>query len=354
MVLRRAAACRMVGGGRRRLHRRRAPLAMRLDDKIALVAGRALVPIAATSRFGAKSGSLPSAAMPTTARWRTAEAARPDGIEAVVIVTPNHLHAPIATAFSRPASIVICDKPLVDDLAEAEALVTARAGGRRLLVTLDNTVLGARWTRQRDGALRASLAARRRAWRLRPGLADAADRRRWPKQAEWRTDPARAGQSAVLADIGVHRQGWPASFRVGRPRGRRRSVHGDAAGGSTTTRMCWCAGRRGARGTILAGGPRPATTTTFGPPLRREGRVEVGATRPEELRFSPYGGARSCAAGTARAGGREVSRMPAAPGRLYRGLPNFYRDAADIIRTPPGARSSAQPRSVPDVMGRAA
>ncbi|TIV74297.1 MAG: gfo/Idh/MocA family oxidoreductase, partial [Mesorhizobium sp.] len=38
-----------------------------------------------------------------------AEAARPDGIEAVVIVTPNHLHAPIATAFLEAGIDVICD-----------------------------------------------------------------------------------------------------------------------------------------------------------------------------------------------------------------------------------------------------
>ena len=60
-----------------------------------------------------------------------AEAARPDGIEAVVIVTPNHLHAPIATAFLEAGIDVICDKPLSTTLAEAQALVAlaqARTG----------------------------------------------------------------------------------------------------------------------------------------------------------------------------------------------------------------------------------
>ena len=57
-----------------------------------------------------------------------AEAARPDGIEAVVIVTPNHLHAPIATAFLEAGIDVICDKPLSTTLAEAEALVALARG----------------------------------------------------------------------------------------------------------------------------------------------------------------------------------------------------------------------------------
>ena len=61
--------------------------------------------------------------MPTIARWRAREAARPDGIEAVVIVTPNHLHYPVAKAFLEAGIDVICDKPLSATLAEARELV---------------------------------------------------------------------------------------------------------------------------------------------------------------------------------------------------------------------------------------
>ncbi|MFT7409157.1 MAG: putative dehydrogenase [Parasphingorhabdus sp.] len=48
-----------------------------------------------------------------------AEAAREDGIEAVSIVTPNHLHAPIAKAFMDVGIDVISDKPLTTSLEEA-------------------------------------------------------------------------------------------------------------------------------------------------------------------------------------------------------------------------------------------
>src|SRR5262245_29161388 len=69
-----------------------------------------------------------------------AEARRPDGIEAVVIVTPNHLHAPIATAFMEAGIDVICDKPLSTTLSEAESLVALSDRlKRKLLVTLNNT-----------------------------------------------------------------------------------------------------------------------------------------------------------------------------------------------------------------------
>ena len=52
-----------------------------------------------------------------------AEAARPDGIDAVAIVTPNHLHAPVAHAFMDAGIDIISDKPLTTNMAEAKALL---------------------------------------------------------------------------------------------------------------------------------------------------------------------------------------------------------------------------------------
>ena len=59
------------------------------------------------------------------ADWRQmarAEAAREDGIDFVVIVTPNHLHAPVAAAFLEAGIHVVCDKPLALSVAECENL----------------------------------------------------------------------------------------------------------------------------------------------------------------------------------------------------------------------------------------
>ena len=55
-----------------------------------------------------------------------AEAARPDGIEAVAIVTPNHMHAPVAEAFLEAGVHIICDKPLTTTLEEARRLCATR------------------------------------------------------------------------------------------------------------------------------------------------------------------------------------------------------------------------------------
>ncbi len=195
----------MVGGGRNAfigaVHR----FAMRLDDRIVLVAGALS---ADPENAFASAEDLGIARERAYSDWRAmarAEGTRPDGIEAVVIVTPNHLHAPVATAFLEAGIDVICDKPLATTVAEAEALAAlAEARGRRLLVTLNNT--GYAMVRQARemvaagelGTLVSVHASYLQDWLTRPIDAEG------HKQAEWRTDPARAGESAVLADIGVH------------------------------------------------------------------------------------------------------------------------------------------------------
>ena len=195
----------MVGGGRNAfigaVHR----LAMRLDDQIVLVAGALSSDPENAAASAAEIGIAPERSYADYHAMALAEAGRPDGIEAVVIVTPNHLHAPIATAFLEAGIDVICDKPLSTTLSDAEALVTlARAKKRRFVVTLNNT--GYAMVRQaREMVMAGELGrivsvhgAYIQDWLTKPIDAEG------QKQAEWRTDPARAGQSAVLADIGVH------------------------------------------------------------------------------------------------------------------------------------------------------
>ena len=118
----------MVGGGRNAfigaVHR----MAMRLDDLIELVAG-ALSSDAENARAsGAELGLAPRAQLCRLSRnGGRARPARPDGIEAVVIVTPNHLHFPVAKAFLEAGIDVICDKPLSTTLAEADGAGRAHA-----------------------------------------------------------------------------------------------------------------------------------------------------------------------------------------------------------------------------------
>src|SRR3984957_8799080 len=168
----------MVGGGRNAfigaVHR----MAMRLDDLIELKAG-ALSSDAENARAsGADLGLAPDRTYSDYREMAVRKAARPDGIEAVVIVTPNHLHFPVAKAFLEAGIAVICDKPLSTTLAEASELVELTREGAHFRGDIEQYRLS-------DGA---PGARNDRSWRTRrhsdrprglcPGLADAADRRR--------------------------------------------------------------------------------------------------------------------------------------------------------------------------------
>lgn len=48
-----------------------------------------------------------------------------DGLDAVIIVTPNNVHAPIAIAAAEAGKHIICQKPMATTLADAKAMVAA-------------------------------------------------------------------------------------------------------------------------------------------------------------------------------------------------------------------------------------
>jgi predicted dehydrogenase len=141
--------------------------------------------------------------------WRgmiAAEAARPDGAELVAIVTPNHLHLPMARAALQAGLHVICDKPATASLAEAEALREAVAASGRLF-GLTYTYTGYPMVREAReivrrgelGRLRKVVVEYSQGW-----LSEPVEQTGDNKQAGWRTDPAEAGAGGCIGDIGVH------------------------------------------------------------------------------------------------------------------------------------------------------
>src|SRR5271156_3910702 len=112
----------MIGGGRNAfigaVHR----MAMRLDDLIELKAG-ALSSDAENARVsGADLGLAPDRSYTDYREMAAREAARADGIEAVVIVTPNHLHFPVAKAFLEAGVHALFDKTPTSPPAAAVAV----------------------------------------------------------------------------------------------------------------------------------------------------------------------------------------------------------------------------------------
>ena len=195
----------MVGGGAGSFIGAAHRTAARLDDEYTLVA-------AALSSDPERARSSGAALHLDPARcyadWREmarAEAARPDGIDAVAIVTPNHLHVPIAHAFIDHGIHVICDKPLAISLAEAGQLRDkVRASGLLFMVT--HTYSGYPMVRHarelvRDGEIgevRVVQVEYAQDWLAEPIEATG------QKQAAWRADPHLAGPAGALGDIGTH------------------------------------------------------------------------------------------------------------------------------------------------------
>ncbi len=195
----------MVGGGEGAfigaVHR----IAARLDGHFVLTAGALASDPARARRAGEALGLAPERIYASFAEMALREAERSDGIEAVAIVTPNHLHAEAAAAFLRSGIHVICDKPLATSLDEAVRLRALSAeSGAILAVTYNYS--GYPMVRQaramvRDGLLgdiRIVQASYAQDWLAEP--IEVAGQ----KQARWRTDPALAGPGGCIGDIGTH------------------------------------------------------------------------------------------------------------------------------------------------------
>ena len=193
----------MVGGGRGAfigaVHR----IAARLDDQYELVAGCFSADPDKSAASAADLGVARSYG--SYAEMAAKEARRKDGIEAVAIVTPNHMHAPVALEFLKRGIHVICDKPLTATLPEAKKLARA-AESSGVVFALTHNYTGYPMIRQAQaivqagdlGDIRVVNVEYAQDWLAEPLEATG------QKQADWRTDPARSGAGGSTGDIGTH------------------------------------------------------------------------------------------------------------------------------------------------------
>lgn len=190
----------MVGGGNDAfiggVHR----VASRIDDRYELVAG-ALSSTPEKSRASGAALGLPRI-YDDYKQMAIREARLKTGIEAVSIVTPNHVHYAAAREFLKRGIHVICDKPLTSTLADAKKLVKAAEQSDALFI-LTHNYTGYPMVRQARemvangdiGNIRVVQVEYPQDW-----LSEEQDF----KQAEWRTDPARSGAGGSTGDIGTH------------------------------------------------------------------------------------------------------------------------------------------------------
>ncbi|MGA0614845.1 Gfo/Idh/MocA family protein [Paracoccus sp. KR1-242] len=188
----------MVGGGSGAfigaIHR----IAARMDGGFQLVAGALS---SDPARAAASAAELGLRSYDDFHQMAQAESAREDGIQAVAIVTPNHMHAAPAVAFLNAGIHVICDKPLAATAEQAGEIAAAAASSKADFFLTHNYSALPMVREARALVAEGALGAIRmvQAEYLQGWLSEEAH----SKQADWRTDPARAGAGA-LGDIGTH------------------------------------------------------------------------------------------------------------------------------------------------------
>jgi len=197
----------MVGGGQSAfigaVHR----MAANLDGQIELVAGAFSSDAKNSQTTGEQLFLNPRRVYGSYEEMAKTEAALPEDerIDFVSIVTPNFLHAPVATAFLKAGFHVVCDKPMTLTVKEAKALrETVRRSGKVFALTHNYTgypmVKEARELVRTGklGKILKVIAEYPQGWLLDKIEATG------QKQAAWRADPKKAGSSCCVGDIGTH------------------------------------------------------------------------------------------------------------------------------------------------------
>ena len=194
----------MVGGGPGSFigdaHRK----AINIDGKAALVAGCFSRSAEKCRQTGAELGIAEDRCYVSFEEMAKAEAARPDGIDYVVVVTPNVSHYPVCKAFLEAGIHVSCDKPLCLTVEQAEELEKL-AEEKNLLFLVTYTYMGhvtAKHIKRfiaegKLGKIRTVMAEYPQGWLAYEG--------EWGgKQGEWRCDPKQSGGVNCLGDLGTH------------------------------------------------------------------------------------------------------------------------------------------------------
>jgi predicted dehydrogenase len=206
MTFDRKLRCAMVGGGRDAfigaVHRK----AMALDGQIELVAGALS---SEPEKARASGQDLGLADDRNHGSWQDLladELRRPPGerVDFVSIVTPNHVHYAVAVAFVEAGFHVVCDKPLVHESVQAQALVHAvKKSGTVFGVTYNYT--GYPMVREARHLVRTGVLGevRKVTVEYNQGWLATAVEGQGNKQAGWRLDPARSGSVGTMGDIAL-------------------------------------------------------------------------------------------------------------------------------------------------------
>jgi predicted dehydrogenase len=323
----------MVGGGNDAfiggVHR----IAARLDDRFELVAGA----LSSTPEKAQASGKALGLARiyDDFKQMAIREARLKTGIEAVAIVTPNHVHYAAAREFLKRGIHVICDKPLTSTLSDARKMVRAAEASDALFV-LTHNYTGYPMVRQARDMVAGGAIGKIRVVQVEYAQ-DWLTQDETFKQAEWRTDPARSGAGGSTGDIGTHAHNLARfitgleveslaadldAFVPGRPVDDNGHVMLRFEGGAKG--MLWCS-------QVAPGNENTLRIRIYG----ETGGLEWAQEDPNNLWHTPFGEPKrlitrnGSGAGDAAA---RMSRIPAGhPEGYLEAFANIYSEAAEAI-----------------------
>lgn len=324
----------MVGGGQGAfigaVHR----IAARLDGQFRLVAG-ALSSDPERARASATELGL-ARSYDDFRQMAQREARRKDGVQAVAIVTPNHMHAVPAIEFLKRGIHVICDKPLTATMAEARRLAKV-AGASKALFILTHNYTGYPMIRQAR-----AMVARGDLGRVR--LVQVEYAQDWltqevhSKQADWRVDPARSGLGGALGDIGTHAYNLAAFVAGMEPEALAADLSSFVPGRQLDDNAhVLLRYPGGAKGMLWASQVAPGNENALRLRIYGDrGGLEWGQEDPNRLWFTPFGEPKRLltrnGAGADPAGQR-VSRVPGGhPEGYLEAFATIYTEAAQAIR----------------------
>lgn len=336
----------MVGGGQGafigEVHR----FAARLDDRFELCAGALSSEPERALASALELGIAAERSYSSFAEMAKSESARPDGVQAVAIVTPNHLHVAPALAMLEAGIHVICDKPLSSDYQQAQKLAEAvQASSAHFAVTYNYSAYPlirearAMVAAGALGALRLVQVEYPQDW-LATDIETEGQ-----KQAEWRTDPARAGAGGCIGDIGTHAFHLAGFVSGQQPESLLADLSSFVAGRALDDNahilLRYADGARGMlwASQVAAGQENALRLRIYG----ELGSLEWMQENPNVLTHRPLGEpARTLTRGGAGTVSGAVTRLPPGhPEGFIEGFATLYSDFADLIEGKEGTERTA-------------
>ncbi|NDR58827.1 Gfo/Idh/MocA family protein [Aliiruegeria sabulilitoris] len=278
----------IVGGGRIAATQ---AMAARMSDHWEVVAGALSSNQDSARSRAAEFRIAPDRAYVSFEEMAAAETRPSEGVDAVMITTPNHLHHAAARAFLNAGIDVLCDKPLTNEVSEAEDLVglTSASGcvfGVSYVMSCFPMIRQARQIVSEGGLGRINQIHVEflQDWMTPEEVADA-------PHVKWRLDPSKTGKTSCVGDIGTH-AAHLAQFVSGLPlTDLRAEFHVCGAPKPVEdTFFAWTRHAGEVPGTLMA--TRLAPGNRGGLRLRifgSEGGIEWDLEKAEQLRFNRFG-----------------------------------------------------------------